>query len=110
MSIEMLGAAGSIMAITCASALILTYVLGRLQLTDWLGYLISGFTILGCCSSLVKTSIWVAVLGTLVGVVLAFLWALFTVRAYRKNPDLEFSGFFVVGKPPKRVRGWPRQH
>lgn len=106
---DLLWTIGRVVALGCALMLLLTYVLGRLRLTDWLGYGFAAVFALLSGMKLVETSVWAAGVGIPVALAAAFLWARAMVRVYRENPELEFSGFFTVGDPPERVRGWPRK-
>jgi 4-amino-4-deoxy-L-arabinose transferase-like glycosyltransferase len=97
----------SVLALLAALYMPLVYLIGRIRLTDWLGYLVGAGTLVRAGWALADWSVWAVVIGSVVAFVPAFWWARATVQAFRNDPDMVLTGVFVVGRPPERVKGWP---
>ena len=96
-----------VIALPAGFYVLLVYLIGRIRLTDWLGYTLGVTTLVRAVWRLADWSVWAAVIASVVAFVLAFLWARATVGAFRNDPDMVLTGLFVVGRPPERVRDWP---
>lgn len=81
-------------------------VMGRLRLTDWLGYTSLTAMILLVQFRIVDVSVWWLV-GTPVALALGMIPARRTLKRYYEELDFVAQGSFVVGHPPERVRDWP---
>ncbi|WP_028708281.1 hypothetical protein [Propionicicella superfundia] len=99
----------SMLALVAGVYVLLVFIMGRIRLTDWLGYIVGVGAVVRAIWALTDTSVWAVVVGVPLAFIPAFLWARATVKAYRENPDMVLTGLFTVGRPPERVKNWPDQ-
>lgn len=74
------------------------YLIGRIRLTDWLGYIIATAAAIASAGLLVERLRGVG-LALLAGAALiSLIWTLRDIQAYRRTPrDITLTGFFTVG-------------
>ena len=86
---------------------IFVYLIGRLRLTDWAGYVLAITSSVTMLIQLGEASMW-WLCGIVAPSVAAYLRARRTVRRRRDDPEFVVQGCFFVGHPGPGVKDWPQ--
>ncbi|MDE0573476.1 hypothetical protein ON058_08605 [Demequina sp. B12] len=103
---ELVSMVGSAVVLASLARVLLVYVVARVRLTDIVGWIAgSGFALVTWNNLAAGMGGW-AVAGLGMTLIAAGVLTGRSVRRMREDPEHEFVGIFLLGKPPHGIKNW----